>query len=659
MRSPVHQPSRRDLLRLGVTTAAAVAVAGCEALSVKPSGDPGGSQRPTSTTLKEAPELAKQVKAGTLPPRAQRLPTKPMVIRPTEQMGVYGGTWNTILTSVDADPHLIGSVSYEPLVRWDVDQRNVSPNVAEFWEVSPDGRAYTFVLREGMRWSDGEPYTADDLLFAYHDVLGVEELYPVWSSQFAPDGEPATLEKLDEHTVRFTFPKPHGLFLEQLASNGGATLHCLPRHYLQRFHLKYNPDADEQAKDEGFADWTEMFLAKGGTGPGELTAWQNPDLPCIFPWRVVEPLTGNRLVLKRNPFYWKTDPEGRQLPYLDEVVFDIITDPQVSTLKLTQGDYSLVTPGLVTLQSKPVFARGRGEGRYHFIDVASSRMNDATFLLNLTHKDPVMREFLGNKDFRIGLSYALNREEIIKIVLLGQGEPWQTSPRHESGLYLEGLAKQYIEYDVGKANEHLDAAGYRDRDSAGFRRRSDGRRLGFTVEVRTNFNPLWADIAQLAARYWKEVGVDVRVKVQDPTLIFSRVEANEHDAVMDDGDGGILPMLTPQWYFPVSVDAAYAVEWGRWYQTGGAAGLEPPPGPRRQMELFDEIKVTPDPRRREELFMEILRISQEEFYVIGTALPAARYNVVQDGLRNVARSMLDDCCEPGPSHPEQYFWSPD
>jgi peptide/nickel transport system substrate-binding protein len=658
MRSPVPRSSRRDLLRLGVTTAAAAVVAGCEALSVKPAGKPGAS-RPASTALKEAPALAEQVKAGTLPPRAERLPAKPMVVRPAERLGAYGGTWRTILTSVDADPHLVGSVSYEPLVRWDTDQRNVSANVVESWEVSPDGRAYTFVLREGMKWSDGEPYTADDILFAYHDVLSVEELYPVMSAQFAPDGVPARLEKLDDHTVRFTFPKPHGLFLEQLASNGGAQLHTLPRHYLQQFHLKYNPSADEQAKDEGFADWTEMFLAKGGTGPGELTAWQNPDLPCIFPWRVTEPLTGNRLVLRRNPYYWKTDPDGRQLPYLDEVVFDIITDPQVSTLKLTEGTYSLVTPGLVTLQSKPVLARGRDQGRYHFIDIVSSRMNDATFILNLTHKDPAMREVLQNKDFRIALSHALNREEIIKIVLLGQGEPWQTSPRPESGLYLEELAKQYLEYDVAKANDHLDAAGYRDRDGDGFRLRPDGKRLGFTLEVRTNFNPLWADIAQLASRYWKEIGVDVRVKVQDPTLLFTRIEANEHDAVMDDGDGGLLPLLTPQWYLPVSVDAAYAVEWGRWYQTSGAAGMEPPPGPRRQMELFDEIKVTPDKRRREELFMEILRISQEEFYVIGTALPAARYNVVQDGLRNVVRSMVDDCCEPGPSGPEQYFWDPE
>ncbi|GAA5034115.1 ABC transporter substrate-binding protein [Actinopolymorpha pittospori] len=657
MGSPILRPSRRDLLRLGVTSVAALTVAGCDAFSLNPSEEAGGkSPKPVDVGLKEAPALAEQVKAGTLPARAQRLPKNPLVVQPTEEMGVYGGTWNTILTSVDADPHLTGSLSYEPLVRWDVNQTKVSANIVESWEVTQEGRVYTFVLREGMKWSDGKPYTADDLVFSYEDVLSNKDLYPLMPQEFAPDGRPAKFEKVDARTVRFTFPVPHGLFLEQLASTGAATFHCLPRHYLEQFHHKYNANADKQAKDAGFTDWTKLFLAKGGGGPDELSAWQNPDLPCIYPWKV-RSFSGTRLQVERNPYYWKTDPEGRQLPYLDRVVFDIVTDPQVSTLKLNQGDYSLVTPGLVTLQSKPVLARGRSQGHYHFIDIGSSRMNDATFIFNLNHKNPAMRQMLQNKDFRIGLSYALNRQEIIKVVLLGQGEPWQTSPRRESGLFLEELAKQYTEHDVAKANQHLDAAGFRERDGDGFRLRADGQRVAFTLEVRTNFNPLWADIGQLASGYWKTVGVDGRVKVEDATLLTNRVQANEHDAVMDDGDGGALPMLGPGWYFPNSGDTAYAVKWGEWYETKGKSGEEPPAGPRRQMELFDQIRITPDRQKREDLFMEILRISQQEFYLIGTVLPVARYNVVQDNLRNVAKSMVDDCCEPGPSYPEQYFWS--
>ncbi|GAA2760229.1 ABC transporter substrate-binding protein [Actinopolymorpha rutila] len=659
-RAPERTPSRRELFRFGLTSVAAFSVAGCSALSLNPSdkgGGKGGGEGAgkAGTGLKEAPDLGDQVKAGKLPARAKRMPAKPMVIRPTEPGGVYGGTWNTILTSVDADPHLVGSLSYEPLVRWDVDQTKISPNVAESWEIGQDGRVYTFKLRAGMKWSDGKPYTADDLVFGYEDVLSNKDLYPVMPSQFAPDGQPAKLEKVDATTVRFTFPKPQGLFLDQVASSGGAVLHCLPKHYLKQFHKKYNPDADKLAKQEGQPDWTKLFLNKGGNGPTEFGSWQNTDLPVIYPWKLSSQ-SGNRLVVSRNPYYWKTDSDGRQLPYLDRVVFDIITDPQVSTLKLSQGDYSLVTPGLVTLQSKPVFARGREKGRFHFIAIGSSRMNDATFLLNQTHKDPEMRKVMQNKDFRIGLSYALNRQEIIKVVLLNQGEPWQTSPRKESGLYLQQLAKQYTQHDPAKANAHLDKAGYRRRDSDGFRLRPDGKRLGFTVEVRTNFNPLWADVAQLASGYWKKVGVDVQVKVEDATLLFNRVDANNHDAVMDDGDGGDLPMLGPGWYFPVDAGAAYAVEWGRWYESKGAQGEKPPTGPLRQMRLFDQIKVTPDKQKRDELFMQILRISQEEFYVIGTVLPEARYNVVQNDLHGVGGEMIDDCCEPGPSAPEQYFW---
>jgi ABC-type transport system substrate-binding protein len=631
-----------------------VAVAGCDLLSTNPEGE--GTGESNKSGAKEAPELAALVKDGKLPPLKQRLPKEPLEVQPTDRIGRYGGQWDTFLTSVDADPHLVGCLSYEPLVRWNVESTGIVPGIAKEWDVSEDTREYTFHLREGMKWSDGEPFGVDDIVFAYEDVQKNKELYPVFTSWLTTDREPAKLEKLDDVTFKFVFSQPNGIFLENIAA-GGTVLTSLPRHYLEEFHPKYNSEVKTLAKDEGFANWMELFAARGGLGPGNLGSWQNPDLPTVYPWRIVQGLgEGNRLVAERNPFYWKTDPNGAQLPYLDKVVMEIVEEPNVSTLQITEGRYSVITPGIATLQSKPVFARGREAGGYHFVDMVEDRMNFGTFVLNHNHKDPAMRKVFQNKDFKIGLSYALNREEIVELVMKGQGVPWNTSPRPESKYFYEPLGTQYTEHDVDKANEHLDRAGYSQRDAEGFRLRDDGKRLGFNLQVRVNFNPAWADIAELAGRYWREVGVDVRVEVVAAELIFARIDANDHEAIMDDGDGGLIPYLNPGWYLPAA-GTSMAIRWAQWYDSAGAEGEEPPAPQKRQMELFDQVKATLDEDERVRLFAEILKIAEEEFYVIGTARTTQQYNIVQNDFHNVPDPFLDGSSypEPGPTNPEQYF----
>jgi ABC-type transport system substrate-binding protein len=288
--------------------------------------------------------------------------------------------------------------------------------------------------------------------------------------------------------------------------------------------------------------------------------------------------------------------------------------------------------------------------------MVEDRMNFGTFVLNHNHKDPAMRKVFQNKDFKIGLSYALNREEIVELVMKGQGVPWNTSPRPESKYFYEPLGTQYTEHDVDKANEHLDRAGYSQRDAEGFRLRDDGKRLGFNLQVRVNFNPAWADIAELAGRYWREVGVDVRVEVVAAELIFARIDANDHEAIMDDGDGGLIPYLNPGWYLPAA-GTSMAIRWAQWYDSAGAEGEEPPAPQKRQMELFDQVKATLDEDERVRLFAEILKIAEEEFYVIGTARTTQQYNIVQNDFHNVPDPFLDGSSypEPGPTNPEQYF----
>src|SRR5690606_14004343 len=135
----------------------------------------------------------------------------------------------------------------------------------------------------------------------------------------------------------------------------------------------------------------------------------------------------------RNPYYWKTDPEGNQLPYIDRIDYEVMTNLETALLKTQNGEFDMLDRHINTLQNKPILAQTRESGDYKFFDMYSELVNAATITLNMTQPDPVKREIYSNKDFRIGLSHAINRQEIIDTVYRGQGEPWQMSPRKESG----------------------------------------------------------------------------------------------------------------------------------------------------------------------------------------------------------------------------------
>lgn len=659
---------RRAFSYGGSAVLAATSVIGCDALSTTPDtpsdANHGGADEPGSSGTsrrKEAPSFATQVQAGKLPPLQRRLPHKPMTIKPTDGLGGYGGTLNTCVGNPDAGFFYM-NLAYDGLVRWSPDWNDIVPNLAESLDINKGGREYIFHLRKGVKWSDGKAFTADDIIFAYNDVLRntlVNPVFPEWLT--GNEGEPPDLQRIDAHTIRFKFREPNGLFLSRLAGyDGPQVLTALPFHYFKKFHKKYNTDAERLARDRGYNSWPKLFLGMGGAGLADLGWWQNPDIPTLAGWKVTEPITSKlRLVVERNPYYWKVDPNGHQLPYLDRWIVQVIKDPQVAVLKASRGELSLLPDEFTALRNKPVLARNRKQGGYHFIDLRFSNMNNAIIMLNLTHKDAALREVFQNRDFRIGLSYALDRREIINAVLQRQGMPWQTSPLKKSHFYDERLAKQYVTHDVQKANEHLDRAGYAQRDGGGFRLRADGERISFTLDVRIDSIATWADTANLIKGYWKTVGVDVRVHTGASEQITAQAELNNHDAIMDDGYPGMDDsILNPTWYFPSNVGCQWAIPWGKWYVSGGTKGEEPPTAIRRQMELYDRLVATMDQQRRRELFQEILRIAQQGFYILGTSLPTSGYTIARDSLRNVPASMFHAIAYPSPGYtrPEQYYW---
>jgi peptide/nickel transport system substrate-binding protein len=594
-----------------------------------------------------------------LPPVAERIGDMPMVLEPIDAVGTYGGTWRTALIGGADTAWLERTVNYDNLLAWSVDWEQVLPNLAHAYEVSDDGTAYTFHLRPGVLWSDGEPFTSADVEFYVNDFRNNSDLNP------APADNPFTIEVTDDVTFTVTFERPNGFHARHLCQADGVNWTRYPRHYLEQFHADYNPDIGALVEQEGVADWIELFRTMGGGIPGTPydARWANVDLPRLHAWQLVEPYgEGTRVRFERNPYYWKVDPSGQQLPYIDEVVFDVLEDPEVLLLRASNGEIDMHARHITTDTNKPVLAENRESGGYEFFDVVPSSMNTTVFALNQTHKNEALREIFQNKDFRVGLSHAINRQEIIDVVFVSQGEPWQLAPRAETPWYNETLAKQFTEYDVDLANEHLDAV-LPDKDGDGMRLLPSGEPFSFVIDVAPELNPFWTDATNLVIGYWSEVGVSASLNTVDRSLFYTRKDSNDHDCSVWGGDGGLNDaMLEARWYYPHSLESLWGIAWVVWAgRTAGnplAEPMEPPESIQRQEELYTQIAETPDSAEQDELFNELLGIAQENFNAIGISLPAIGYGIRKVNLRNVPASMPGAWLypNPAPSLPETYFF---
>lgn len=650
------RPTRRDLIRIaGGGLLVTTSLSGCSFFSTDPTSGQGDDKKGTGAKPKEAPSLTEQVKAGKLPKLAERLPKNPLVLQPNEKIGQYGGTWRLALLNANDNSWLGRTMGGENLLRWDIpweDEYKPLPNVAEKVDQSADGKVFTIHLREGMKWSDGEPFNADDVMFAFNDFMLDPDLNPVTPDIILSDTTPAKAKKIDDVTVEITFDKPNGLFMRRLAQADQFT--TTPQHYLQQFHKKYNKDIDKLVKQEKQTDWMALFSAKRDT-------WANSKKPVLNPWKTKNDLgTSGRLVAERNPYYWKVDPDGSQLPYIDRLNYDIISEAQVILLKGQNGELDFTTRHITNLANKPVLAANREKGQYDFVDLRNTVMNDFILPFNLNHKDPVLRKIFNTKDFRIGMSHAINRKEMINAVWQRQGEPYQAAPVPESEFYDEEFAKQYTEFDVALANQFLDKAGLAKKGADGFRLRPDGKKLSFNIEVANPaFLPFWPDAAQLVADYWKAVGVDAKVQTQDRSLFYERKDANESFCPIWQGDGGGKggEMLECRWYFPFTNESNYAQLWRTYFQSKGKEGEKPPAPTMRQFELYWELTRTADIDKQKDLFREILKIAKEQFYVIGTVRIPKTFAIVKNNFHGVPKVIPEAPVynTPYPVQPAQ-FW---
>jgi ABC-type transport system substrate-binding protein len=603
----------------------------------------------------EAPALAKMVKDGSLPSVDKRLPEAPVVVKPWDKPGSYGGTWRRAYLGLS---DLVGArrIVYDPLVRWSPTMQ-VEPNLAWKWDIDPEGRIFTFHLIKGVKWSDGAPFTADDILFYFEDILFNKELTPSIPMWLAPSGAPPKVSKLDDYTFRIEFNQPYGIFFERLACPDGMALVTKPKHYLSKFHKKYAKPEELEAllKERNATSWVKLFQDASDLS---RSLFVEKGLPSICAWITTVPAPNKRFVMERNPYYWKVDTKGNQLPYIDTIVSDLQAEPQTIVLKAIAGEIDMQDRYLGGMQNSVLLLASAGQGKYRLVPKTSTASVGLVVAPNLNCKDPVMQKILADRRFRIALSHAINRKELNKIVYRGRGVPRQAAPLPESEFYSPSYEKAYLTHDPGKAAALLDEMGLK-MNEAGKRLRPDGQPLRLTLDVMVAIQS-WVDTAEILASNFKSIGIDTEVKAETRELFRQRTQGAAHEIALWTGDGGMECLLDPRWYFPYSTESLNAPLCGQWCQSEGKKGEEPPQDIKQLIEIYHKILRTVAPDEKKKLFSEIIAANEKNLWVIGLVHDPPDYYVVAPNMFNVPKKDFQSWIypNPGPIHPEQFSYEP-
>lgn len=579
----------------------------------------------------ENPMFAEKVKKGELPPVEERLPKEPFVVTTYDEIGTYGGTLRGISISYESGTSEIMSWRQVNMVRFDDDCSTIVPNVAKAWKVNDDYTEVTFTLREGHRWSDGAPFTVDDVVFWMDDIILNKEIHKATPSPWG--SVEASVEKIDDVTVKFKFNMPFTGLLYHFGGGGSYFVPWAPQHFLQQYHIKYNPNANEEAISKGFDNWVQQFTAYWNKWKDAIvsTAY-GLEVPTLGSHILLKEPTTQRRVYVANPYYFKVDTAGNQLPYID-YHDERFLEKQLWPLEIMNGNVDQKAQNM-PLNIYPVLKEDEKKGDYT-LQLPLGQVGP-TFIFNMTDKDPVLRKIYGDVRFRYAMSLAINRDEVNETLFLGLGTPEQALPQNVP--YVSEEDKKFMtEYDPKRANELLDEMGLK-KGADGIRMRSDGKPLTILWEYTLQY--VWSpEFPALIAEYWQDVGVNVLLKEINTQLTREKQKSNTLD-ITSEWMAPYEPSMiaAPQLFVP-SYDSFWpimGVPWMDWKSSEGKSGEEPPSWVKLLWQLADEFKtVIPGSERYIEIGKEIIAINFENLVVIGTLGKIPLITVVHNRMGNV------------------------
>ncbi len=613
------------------------------------------------------------VESGELPPVAERTGPEPAVFAGVEGIGQYGGTWLRVATAPGDVGVITWRLSSSGLVRWSPLGYPITPHLAREIEALEENRVFIVHLRRGIRWSDGHPFTTDDIMYWWqHEVQNTGV-----SSGTIPDfmmsgGVPGVLEQIDAHTLRIEFSEPYGLFFERMA---GASMHMTgsPAHYLKQYH----PGLGDQELIE--RTMRAYKIASPRSLYGYMKDFLNPEHPRMWPWIYRTHRATPPQVFVRNPYYYAVDTEGNQLPYIDRVQFNI-QDGRLLTLSAANGQISMQARHLRFEDYTELMSR-RESARTRILHWYPATRSVYVVNPNLNRRvDPSnpatiwKAQLLAERRFRQALSLGINRREIIRAEYNNLVEPSQVAPGTESPFHHEGVAHAFTEYDPQRANAKLDAV-WRElggdpaaRDREGMRVFPDGNRMIFYLDF-TSFTG--AGPAQFLVDDWAEIGVRVIPRERARTLFYTEKAANEFDLNVWSGESDFLPLVSPRYFVATHSESFYAGSWGLWFSLGGFYGL--PQAERTQLAIpvpqdhpmyeamgwYERALRAATQQEQIAIFSNALDIAAEYTWSIAISTAPPKLVVAKQDFRNVPEIALYGAVFHTPANAgiETYFFS--
>ena len=581
----------------------------------------------------DGPLIETEGLADGLPPIAERIPAEPLIVDLAARgrtLGRHGGTLTTF-ASRSKDVRYMAVWGYARLVGYN-EKYELVPDILKDVEMGPDGKSYTFHLRRGHRWSNGDPFTTEDLRYWWEDVALNEELSPSGPPvELLVDGKPPTVTVIDDVTIRYEWHAPNPKFLPALAQARPVYIYR-PAKFMKKYHAKY-AKAEKLAKrveNSGKKTWAALHNRKDN-----LYKFDNPKLPILQPWVNTQKKNSQRYKLVRNPFFHRIDKAGRQLPYIDEINLEIAASGLIP-VKASLGEASLQIRSL-GFSDAPVLKKN--QSRYGYVTHLwqSGAANEVALYPNLNYFDPEWRKLFRDLRFRKALSLAISRNAINKVLFYGLAAPRAVTALEESPLFSAETAEAYARLDLDEANRLLDEIGLVERRGDGIRRLPDGRPMEIIVETAGERGEV-EDALELITATWRAIGIRLLVKPQDRDVMRTRAYAGKTMMVAWYGwNAGIpTPKSAPKELAPVDQANYTWPKWGQFYQTKGSAGEEPDmPEAKKLMGLFDDWARAADDAERTEIWRQMLAIHAEQLFCIGTVSRAPVPMVHSVKLKNV------------------------
>jgi peptide/nickel transport system substrate-binding protein len=562
------------------------------------SGKPQAPELSVDLQFSEAPMLTELAVSGELPPLQDRLPLVPLVKRTVESIGTYGGTSKVLASSKGPYNDMQGGLEGANLLRVAPDGITVEPSIASgyAWASEETKEELFLFLREGLKWSDGQPFVAEDIRFMFED-MHLAETVRTWNGA----DRVTKVKAKGDYTAMLEVPGGQASLPLHLAGWGGGRVSgYAPAHYMKKWHLKYNPDAKKVGASEGYAKWEDALWSH---------YWWDPqkdlDKPTLRPWLIKES-DGKSKLYERNPYYWAVDEEGNQLPYIDRIEVDIYNKDEFFSRVLNgESDMFYVESDLDDVEQYRALAEG---GEFRLILWPGNNTSEFTLEVNQFHTDKVYGGMLEDVRFRQALSLALDRKAINEKIYGGYGVPSQMSVLPSSSFYQTEWAFHFASYDPDAAGRLLDEMGIEyPEKGAGNRRDPEG----FPFLLRLAYsNPNLTEALEMAKGYWEDIGINVNIYLLTGEELSNKARAGDFMVVTGSSQNGDERTLFREEFL---WDSWATRTWWRWDQTTEDAFIEarngrPAPADYRYRKPpeDDELETKIEGTKPPDFFMDFL-----------------------------------------------------